>query len=895
MPRLVLVSAPAGFGKTTVLTQWLTVAEPNPAAPSPRVAWLSLDEEDSDPHRFLRHVIAALRTTNPDIGTDALALIGTDRGLPLDDVLVSLVNDLDTVADPTVLALDDYHVIDAAAVHEAVSFLLSNLPGQVTVAITTRSDPPLPLSRLRARGQLVELRVADLRFTGQEAEQFLNDVMGLSLGAAHVAALESRTEGWAAGLQLAALSARGRTETGEVDRFVDAFSGSHRFVLDYLVDEVLRGQPEDVRAFLLDTAVLRELSGALCDTVTGRSDSHQLLEFLDRSNLFLIPLDDQRRWFRYHHLFGDALRAQLLASRGDRVPPLHRAAARWYTSHGRLPDAIGHALAAGDTQDAADLLELALADLRRRRENRALLDWLVALPEDLVRTRPLLAACAGWTRLAGGDLPGAQAWLDAAEAALRTTPTALARPDAPTGAVADRDRELRSLPAMIEVYRASIAQARGDVDGTVSHATRARELSGPQDHATRGGAAGFLALAAWAAGDVHTAGKTFTEALASMRAAGMVADELGGTVVMAALLVARGQPGQARRLYERALAVAADHPGAALPVTGDLHVGLAEILCEQGELDAADQHLRIARELGDRASLLENRFRWSTATAGLLRARGNLDAAVTALQRAESIYLPGFFPDTRPIPAAIARLRISQGRLADAGEWARAHAVTADQEPTYLAEFNLLTLARLLPAQYRAEGDPEVIDTAIGLLDRVVAAARTADRGGSLIEARLLRALAHHTRGDLDAALADLSDTLTEGVPAGYRRMFLDEGPPLETLLHVAARADLPGAAHAADLLRGAARGRPPLDQPSTPTAEGAADTAAVTGAGDDLSDRELEVLRLLAGELTGPEIARHLFVSVNTLRSHTKHIFTKLDVNNRRAAVRRATTLGLL
>lgn len=894
LPRLVLVSAPAGFGKTTVLTQWLTAADPNTdpnsAMPPPRVAWLSLDEADSDPRRFLTHVIAALRTTNPDIGTDALALMGTDRDVPVDDVLVSLVNDLDTVAEPTVLALDDYHVIGTPEVHEAVSFLLDNLPGQVTVAITTRSDPPLPLPRMRARAQLVELRAADLRFTDHEAEQFLNDVMGLGLEAAHVAALERRTEGWAAGLQLAALSARGRT--GDVDRFVDAFSGSQRFVLDYLVDEVLRNQPERVRAFLLDTSVLPELSAALCDTVTGRSDSHQILELLDRSNLFLIPLDDQRRWFRYHHLFADALRAQLLSTQGQRVPPLHRAAARWYTGQGRLPDAIGHALAAGDTQDAADLLELALADLRRRRENRSLRDWLMALPEDLVRGRPLLAACVGWTRLVGGDLDGAQAWLDAAQAALPTTPPTRHDLGATNQAVADRDSELRSLPAMIEVYRAAIAQAHGDIDGTVSHATLARDLSGPEDHFARIGAAGFLALAAWAAGDVRTAGSTFTLALASMHAAGMVADELGGTVVMADLWLARGAPGQAGRLYERSLAAAAEHPDAALPVIGDLHVGLADVLREQGELDEADRHLHIARQLGDRAGLLENRFRWHTVMAGVLRARGDLAAAGSTLQRAQAVYLPGFFPDTRPLPAAIARLRISQGRLADAWDWARTHSITAHQEPTYLAEFNLLTLARLMLAQYRTEGDDAVIEVATGLLDRVVTAARSAQRGGSIIEARLVRALAHHACGNQDAALADLGDTLAQGVPAGYQRMFLDEGPPLETLLHVAvARADGPGAGHAADLLRAA--DRPPPDPTSIPTPRSAA--AALAGVGEDLSDRELEVLRLLAGELTGPEIARHLFVSVNTLRSHTKHIFTKLDVTNRRAAVRRATTLGLL
>jgi LuxR family maltose regulon positive regulatory protein len=888
MPRLVLVAAPAGFGKTTVLTQWLTSVDS--AAGRRRVAWLSLDEADSDLPRFLAQVIAAFQTTNPDVGVDALTLLDTDR-FQVEAVLVSLVNDLDTVAEPTVLALDDYHVIDSRLVHDAVTFLLDNLPGQVTVAMTTRADPPLPLARFRARDELLELRASDLRFTNDEAEQFLNAVMGLQLEPGHVTALEARTEGWATGLQLAALSARGRTGAAEIDAFVDAFAGSHRFVLDYLLEEVLRSQSDAVREFLFDTCVLTELTGPLCDAVTGRSGSQMMLEDLERSNLFLIPLDDQRQWFRYHHLFADALRAQFTSSDPGRLTLLHSAAADWYTGQGRLPEAIAHALAALDPEFAADLLELALADLRRRRENRALRDWLVALPDDLVRRRPLLAACVGWTRLTVGDLDGVGTWLDAAEAGLDSMPQ-LSTPATASlaAAAADRDSEIRSLPATIEVFRASVAQARGDVDGTVAHARRALARTGPQDHIARAAAAGFLGLAAWAAGDLGAAMDTFTDALTSMHAAGMVADELGGTVVMASMWLARGRPDEARRLYERALAAAGRHPGQALPVTADLHVGLADALREHGELDAAQEHLTTARELGDPASLLENRFRWNTTMAGLLRARGNLDSAVEMLELGQSQYLHGFFPDIHPIPAAIARIRITQGRLADAWAWARQHTVAADAEPIYLSEFNLLTLARLLLAQFRADRNAAGLDAAIALLDRIVAAAQAADRGGSLIEAYLVRALAHDAGGDEPAMLGDLGRALVGGVPCGYVRLFLDEGPEIDRLLHLTSeRADPPGADLAAELLRAAGRGRSQPDE----TNMQAADHAAIGG--EVLSERELEVLRLLATELTGPEIAQHLFVSVNTLRSHTKHIFTKLDVDTRRAAVSRATDLSLL
>ena len=882
-PRLVLVAAPAGFGKTTLLAQWLA------ARPPATVAWLSLDARDGDLRRFLTHLVASVRagsTSAPDLGAEALALLDTDGSVPVHDVMVSLVNDLEALPGPTALVLDDYHVVEAEAVHEAVTFLLDNLPPRTTLAITTRADPPLPLARLRAGAELVELRAADLRFTEAEAATFLNDVMGLALLPHQVAALESRTEGWAAGLQLAALSAARRPGSeGGVEAFVEAFTGSHRFVLDYLVEEVLDHQGEDVRSFLLDTSVLDELSGPLCDALTGRSDGQQVLEGLERANLFVVPLDDTRQWWRYHHLFAEALRARLRAAADeDRVRALHGAASRWYAATGSLDDALTHAVAGGDAARTADLVELALPELRRQRRDDLLREHVRAVPEDVARARALLATALAWSLLAEGDLDGVEAWLDTAERGVGTTRDVSGelRAALPTAAQA-RDRELRQLPALIAVYRASVAQARGDVSSTVAQARRALALTEPGDHFARGAASGFLALAAWAAGDLPTAVDTFSGAVASLRAAGNVSDELGGTVVLASLWLGRGRPDEARRLYERALQAANAHP-TPLSTTGDLHVGLADVLREQGELEDATLHLDLARELGNAASVPENRHRWYVTNAGVLQARGDLEGALAMLDHAVAAYQPGFFPDVRPLPALRARVAIALGRLADAEAWASRTGVGVDDPSRHLSEVDLLTLARLRVAQRRAGAGPGLAE-AVALLDRVLATAGPAGRTGSVIEATMVRALAHDADGDEQPAVDDLGTALDRGVPVGYRRLFLDEGAPMARLLHeVSRRRQGSMAAGHADVVLASAV-PPPRAGPPRGAAAGV----------DALSQRELEVLRLLATDLTGPQIAARLYVSGNTLRTHTKHIFSKLGVNTRRAAVSRAAELHLL
>jgi LuxR family transcriptional regulator, maltose regulon positive regulatory protein len=858
--RLTLVSAPAGFGKTTLLSDWLGQRREHT-----RVGWLSLDDGDNDLTRFVAHLVAALRRAGLDVDAAVVESVST---VPAAAALTPLVNDLARAGEHEpgtqwILVLDDYHVIGAPEVHEAVTFLLDHLPDRLHLVVATRSDPPLPLARLRSRGQLSEVRAADLRFSPAEAREFLTRVMGLELTAADVAALEDRTEGWIAGLQLAALSLRGITDPDEVAAFIRAFTGSNRFVIDYLADEVLARQRPQIRDFLLRTSVLDQLNGPLCDAVTGGNGGTRTLEDLERGNLFVVPLDTDRSWYRYHHLFADVLHARLLAEHSEQVPDLHQRASDWFAARGLVADAVRHALVAENFDRAGFLMEQALPELRRTRQDGLLMTWVRSLPAPVVRRSPVLSIVSSWSLLMSGDLDAAETRLDDAESAL-----AAGAQDRGLAATWADTEDLRTAPATVSVYRASLAQARGDVAGTVHHARRALDLAGPEDHFVRGAGSGFLGLAAWAAGNVDEALSTFSEAVRSLHAAGNFVDELDSTVVLADMWIASGRPGRARRLYERALRTATEG-GAPYPrATADLHVGLAELDRELNDLTSAEAHLESARVLGERTSITENRHRWYVAMAQVRAANGEYDTATRLLGEAEALYRRGFYPDVRPIAALRARVQIAGGNLSSAGGWAEERAVSVDDEPDYLREYEHLTLARLLLARDR---DGAAL---LGLLDRLHAAAVETGRAGSVREIRMLQALAHHSRGELPQALAALDRSLVDTPePGSHVRLYLDEGVPMLALLHHAS-------AHE--------QARRLLEHTGSPA-------EPQQTSGDPLSHRELQVLRLLDSELTGPEIARELYVTLNTLRTHTKRIFTKLDVTTRAAAVRRAHERGLL
>src|ERR1700722_2710757 len=845
---LTLVSAPAGFGKTTLLAEWLAVA----AADGRSVAWLSLDQRDNDPALFWTYLVAALNTGAPAGGAGALARLQPPRP-PNEAGLVALLNDLDAISNDVVLVLDDYHVIDARDVQDGMAFLLEHLPPQIHLVIASRTDPPLPLARLRGRGELAEIRAAD------------------------VAALEGRTEGWIAALQLAALWMQGRED---VAAFIAGFAGDDRYIVDFLAEEVLQRQPGHVQHFLLQTSILDRLCGPLCDAVTGQDGGKAMLAALERGNLFLVPLDDRRRWYRYHQLFADVLHARLRDEQPGDVPDLHRRASAWHEQNGEPSEAIRHALAAGDFDRAADLVELAIPAMLRSRQEAAVLGWLELLPDEVVRVRPVLSVGFAGALLAGGKFEGVEARLRDAERSLDRATGIRQESHAPAAEmVVVDDAEFRRLPAEIELYRAAQALVRGDGPGTVRHARRALELSLADDYLGRASAAALMGLASWASGDLEAGYLGYAECMAGLRRAGHIADTFGCAIALADIRRTQGRLGEAMRTYEQALQRASQPGGPVLRGTADMYVGMSELHRERDDLPAATQQLLRSQELGEHTGLPQNRYRWRVAMARIRDAEGDLGGALDLLDEAERLYVSDYFPNVRPVPAVRARVRVAQGELGEALGWARERGLSVDDDLSYLREFEHITLARVLLARYTAQREERSLQEATRLLERLLRAAEEGRRTGSVIEILVLQALTHQARDDGPAALASLQRVLTLAEPEGYVRIFADEGASMAFLLRAAAKQGI-ASSYVRRLLAAVNK-----TEDLTPVTKGLI---------EPLSARELEVLRLLGTDLGGPDIARELVVSLHTVRTHTKNIYAKLGVNNRRAAVRRAGELDL-
>jgi LuxR family maltose regulon positive regulatory protein len=849
--KLTLISASAGFGKTTLVSEWVASCERRD--PKVHVAWLSLDEGDNAPARFLTYLVAALQTIDADIGKGMLGLLQSPQPPPTESILTDLLNEIATVPDSFVLVLDDYHVIDSRPVDQALTFLLEHLPPQVHLVIATREDPHLPLARLRARGQLTELRAADLRFASSEAATFLNQVMGLNLAAADIAALETRTEGWIAGLQLAALALQGTVSTqGHKDAasFIKSFTGSHHFVLDYLIEEVLQQQSESVQAFLLRTSILDRMCGPLCDAVllAPSASGQETLEYLERANLFIVPLDSERHWYRYHHLFAELLR-QRLQQRGN-IDEYHIRASEWFESNGLAFEAFRHATAARDVERAERLIESEGIGLHYRSVAIAVLDWLAALPEAVLDAHPLLRVRSATLALMAGQTSGVEEKLQAAEKALQNV---------------DLGAKTRDLIGQIACARATLAFTRYDPETMVIQARRALEYL-PPDNLT------FLFTANWALasallyqGDRAASARACQECIAISQKSGHVFSKILATSNLGHLQELDNQLYRAAETYHSILPLYGEHPQ---PNAVIAHLGLARIYYEWNDLDAAEQHGQQSLRLAQQFDRVIDRFIVSEVFLARLKlARGNVDGAAALLAQAEQSARQKNFTLRLPDIAAVqVPVLIRQGQMAAAAQLARQYELPLSQ-------------ARVLIAQ----DDPSAALAVLEPLRR-----QMEDRGWAdeRLKTMVLQAVAQHLRGEKEKAAQVLGEALALAEPGGFIRLFVDEGAPMADLLSAAAAQGI--RPEYTNKLLAAFEVQTRDERP----------TSSVLGPSslvEPLSPRELEVLRLIAQGLSNQEIGERLFLALDTVKGHNRRIFDKLQVQRRTEAIARASELGLL
>jgi LuxR family maltose regulon positive regulatory protein len=892
--KLTLVSAPAGFGKTTLVSEWLSGVE-RP------VAWLSLDEEDNDPVRFSTYLIAALQTVDPNVGQAAQAMLQSPQPPPPEPFLASLINDVAGTPSPFVLVLDDYHLIHTLPIHRQLIFLLEHQPPQIHLVIASREDPPLSLSRLRARGQMVDVRQAELRFTGEETSNFLQRIMRLDLTAAEVATLHQRTEGWIAGLQLVALSMQG---SADVRRLVASFAGDHRYVLDYLMDEVFAQQPADVQDFLLKTSILERFSAPLCDAVAGRDDSRGVLLSLERSNLFIIPLDQSRQWYRYHRLFADLLRHRLSQSppfippaRGGergrvpagggergrvpagggergRVPAgggerqgvkaLHRQASRWYAENGFPADAVRHALAASDWEEAASLIVSVSGDMLKRGEVVTLLGWYWALPDEMVLADPQLCLEYSWPLILTERIEAAEPYLAHAEQ------VAL-------------EHEIRPLLGGIAIAKAHVARLRGDNAQVIELSEQALSLLPRDELSGRSIVALNLGLAQWHRGCMADAERALKEAQRAGRGSGNEYVRWTAVLFLNRIQTARGKSRQAAESYRQMI-----EQGGQLPIAGLAHFDLGRLSYEWNELIAAADCLQRGLEIVRRGGGVEFEAGGYSALAFIRQAQGDPAAAQAALQRADQLLEnPGISPSTRLYNlASQVAVALGQGDLDAASRVVERFPKL--EEAGSFPDYLLLMLAqgRVLLAQ-------EQQFAAVEHLAALHAMASRAGWQSTITQTRALQALAAPTP---EQARAFITEALTRAGPENYVRTFVDAGEPMRSLISDSGLQIKKRGEGADRLLAYVGRLLAAFDS-ITPRREPEVSDiqSPISNVVEPLSDRELDVLRLLADGQTNREIAQTLCVSINTVKTHLKNVYGKLGVGNRREAAASAKECGLI
>jgi LuxR family maltose regulon positive regulatory protein len=882
--RLTLISAPAGYGKTTLISDWAEALQSKPTDAGQvehKVAWYSLDEDDNDLVHFLTYLIAALfraEGIEPVEGDGLLKMLQFPEPPSMEPILTALINRLEDFPDRILVVLDDYHLIDAASVNDALAFMIDHLPGHVHLVISTRADPELSLARLRAQGQLSELRGADLRFTTNEAIEFLNGVMGLDLSAQDVAALDSRTEGWIAGLQLAAISMQGLQDTAA---FIKAFTGSHYFVLDYLIEEVLEKQSGDIQRFLVMTSIPDRLCGSLCNALTGQEDSQAILEFLENSNLFIVPLDSERRWYRYHHLFVDLLHQRLNQTAQAQIPALHREASKWYARNGYPDEAVEHAMRGGDFEIAADLIEANVDTVWRNGEHTKLRRWLAGLPAGLLHSNPHLCIIHAWDLFTSGQQEAAEQSLLAAEQALVSAdhrPATAASTDPPKLP----ESEEIILQGRAAAIRAFLAFYRGDIDKTSQFSLRALELLPKQDLTWYSTATVALGDAYACTGELEAAFRVRSKALRASHAAGNLYMTLISSMKLAETLRQQGHLTRVIETCRDHFQLAEDYGLSQTVAVGWLLSTWGEVLAEMDDLDSALAQAEKGTGLtacGRDVAMIG----WSyLCLVRVLFTRGNLEGAQETLRELENVgrrtHVPPWIMNR--VAAWQVRIWMAQDESEAASRWLAQRNLDPAGCPTYMQEAEYIALARILIAQGRGDETAEMLK---GLLEK------TELRGhfSRMLEVLILQALAAQAEGDPEHAIRVIDRAFTIARPRGFIHAFVDEGPQMaRLLLYTAAKGVSPR--YSRQLLTAF---------PATEVDEVRLMNARICFPGliEPLSDRELEVLELVAEGLANREIADRLCLSLNTVKVHTRNIYGKLGVNNRTHAVAQARSLGII
>jgi LuxR family maltose regulon positive regulatory protein len=860
--KLILVSAPAGYGKSTLLSEWAETE-------GHQVAWLSIDEGDNDLKRFFSYLILAAQKVDEHLGQDVLPALQASDNPQIESLLTYFINDIIESTEEFALILDDYHLIENKEIHDGIQFLIDHVPPNLHIIIASRVDPPLPLMRLRARDQLTEIRLQDLRFTESETRAFLNDEMGLDLGTDDVTALYTRTEGWITGLHLAALSMQNREDRHD---FVRVFSGGHHYIIDYLVGEVLSSQTDEVQSFLLLTSILDRFSAPLCDAVLDISDSNEHLQYLNAHNVFLIPLDDERIWFRYHHLFSDFLNQRLLERDPGKVYELHLRASQWLEQNSYFSEAINHRLLGEDYEGAAELIEHIGPEMMMRNEFDQLTKWLNTIPEDLVQLCPWLCIIWAW-------MYDRWAQFDLGEKYLRHAETAL---NNPASSIADDAEKI--IRGQIAAIRALYSLKKGQIPQSVEHSNQALRYL-PEGYFNRGVASFTLGWAKQLMGDLPEAILAYEE---GRKASLAVGNHILAQVIIleiGILYYLQGRLHSAAETINEAIQFKYEKSQIPIPYAGSAHVSLALILREWNELDIALKHLHEGIEIGTQSWIVDAVTAGYATTALVQLAQSNLDAAKEACEKAEHMVkdTPDLEPETisRTLDSRV-RIMLAQDQPSAALRLFQVKGIRVDDQIKRYLDFDHIVLARAMIHMLRKNPSSQDFEQVHKLLAQLIDLTRSSGYFNQLIQVLTLQALAFSAEGNHKQALNSLEEALLLAEPEGYVRTFIDEGIPMQTLLQEFKPHQNLG--NYAEKLLHAFEG-----------VKVESDLIPVQKLVEPLSKRELEVLRMLKTELSGPEIAKEMMVSLNTLRTHTKNIYAKLGVGNRRSAVRKAREIDLI